>query len=50
MRTSKGISQIAFSELIGIENSNLSRIEGGRTNSTILTLRKIAISLDKELK
>ncbi len=45
LRTEKGISQISFSEMIGIENSNLSRIESGRTNPTYTTLNKIATAL-----
>ncbi|MBL7789853.1 MAG: helix-turn-helix transcriptional regulator [Chitinophagales bacterium] len=49
LRTEKGISQISFSEMIGIENSNLSRIESGRTNPTYTTLNKIATALEISL-
>jgi transcriptional regulator with XRE-family HTH domain len=49
LRTEKGISQILFSEMIGIENSNLSRIESGRTNPTYTTLNKIATALEISL-
>ncbi|AZI33637.1 helix-turn-helix domain-containing protein [Kaistella carnis] len=51
VRESKGISQI---ELVGrmegnIDATNISRIESGRTNPTIITLYRISIALEISL-
>jgi transcriptional regulator with XRE-family HTH domain len=49
IRHEKGISQQELAAICNFEKSNMSRIESGRTNATILTLRKIAHALDIEL-
>jgi transcriptional regulator with XRE-family HTH domain len=51
VRESKGISQI---ELVGrmegnIDATNISRIESGRTNPTIITLYRISTALEISL-
>ena len=43
---SKGRTQAQLSEMTGIQRSNLSRLENGKTNPNIETLSKIAIALD----
>lgn len=44
-RKEKKLSQDEVAALCDIEKANLSRIENGKTNSTILTLRKISLVL-----
>ncbi len=44
-RKEKKMSQDEVAALCDIEKANLSRIENGKTNSTILTLRKISLVL-----
>ncbi|MFM2306899.1 MAG: hypothetical protein RLZZ367_1568 [Bacteroidota bacterium] len=44
-RKEKRMSQDEVAALCDIEKANLSRIENGKTNSTILTLRKISLVL-----
>ena len=46
IRMSKGRTQAQLSEMTGIQRSNLSRLENGKTNPNIETLSKIAIALD----
>lgn len=46
LREAKEISQVLLAEKTSMEKSNLARLESGRTNPTILTLMKIAHSLD----
>ena len=41
-RKSKGLTQQNIAALCDSEKANLSRIESGKTNSTIITLKKIA--------
>ena len=41
IRKQKGMTQQQLSEISEIEKANLSRIESGMTNPTILTLHKI---------
>lgn len=48
-RLDKGIQQIELAVEINMEKSNLSRIEAGRTNPTILSLKKIATALEIEV-
>lgn len=48
-RLNKGIQQIELAVEINMEKSNLSRIEAGRTNPTILSLKKIATALEIEI-
>lgn len=48
LRLQKGLSQV---ELVGkmegnIDATNISRIEGGRTNPTLLTLYRISLALE----
>ncbi|WP_407482447.1 helix-turn-helix domain-containing protein [Elizabethkingia meningoseptica] len=52
LRIQKGISQV---DLVGrmdgnIDPTNISRIEAGRTNPTLLTLQRIANALEITLK
>ena len=44
-RKEKKLSQDKLAALCDIEKANLSRIETGKTNATILTLRKIGTAL-----
>ena len=46
LRESKGISQQDLADKSNIENTNISRIEAGRVNSTLATLSKISKALD----
>jgi transcriptional regulator with XRE-family HTH domain len=50
LRMQKGMSQRELAYRIGMETSNLSVIENGKSNPQILTLVKIASSLNVELK
>lgn len=50
LRTEKGLRQIDLSDLIGIEDSALRRIEKGRVNSSINMLRKIAEALNTPIE
>lgn len=50
LRTEKGLRQIDLSDLIGIEDSALRRIEKGRVNSSINMLRKIAKALNTPIE
>ena len=49
LRLEKGISQQELAAMINYEKSNMSRLESGGTNPTILTLDKIATALGLEL-
>ncbi len=46
LRKEKGISQKDLAYQIGMEKSNLSVIENGKSNPQVLTLVKIAAALD----
>ena len=48
-RARKGISQKELSELTGIDQSDLSRIERGMANPSVNTLNRIAQALDAKL-
>ena len=50
LRKIKGVSQADLASLCNFENSNMYRIEAGKTNPTILTLYKVCIALDISLK
>ena len=50
LRTEQGLRQIDLSDLIGIEDSALRRIEKGKVNSSINMLRKIAKALNTPLE
>lgn len=45
IRTEKKMSQQKCASICNFEKSNMSRIESGKTNPTILTLRKISQAL-----
>ena len=44
-RKERKLSQDKLAAMCDIEKANLSRIESGKTNATILTLRKISMAL-----
>jgi transcriptional regulator with XRE-family HTH domain len=46
IRLEKGMSQQELAAMCNFEKSNMSRIEAGATNPTILTLYKISSALD----
>ena len=48
-RAEKGISQVTLSELTGIDQADISRIERGIANPSISTLNRIAKALDAKL-
>lgn len=48
-RARKGLSQKALSEMTGIDQSDLSRIERGAANPSVGTLSRIAEALDTKL-
>ena len=50
LRLNKDISQKDLAMDCDFEKSNMSRIESGKTNITILTLYKISNALDTEIK
>ena len=45
LRTNAGVSQHELAMRCGIEPSNLCRIEAGRTNLTVSTMRRISTAL-----
>jgi len=49
LRLEKGLTQGELGDLCDMEKTGISRIETGRTNPTILTLRKIAAALGLHL-
>jgi putative transcriptional regulator len=50
IRTEKGLKQIDLAICLNMEDSSLRRIEKGRTNTSILMLRKIAFELNVSVK
>ena len=46
IRKEKAITQVELGDSCDSEKSSINRIESGRTNPTILTLRKIAVGLN----
>ncbi|MEQ8624621.1 MAG: helix-turn-helix transcriptional regulator [Vicingaceae bacterium] len=48
-REEVGIHQTELASKVGLEKSNLARLESGRTNPTFLTLYKISQALDISL-
>jgi transcriptional regulator with XRE-family HTH domain len=50
LREQKGVSQQTLAYACDFEKSNMSRIESGRTNPTIITLFKIANALSVSLE
>ena len=49
IRTEKKISQIGLAVKCEFEKASMSRIESGKTNSTVLTLRKISNALEVDM-
>ncbi|CAA0239901.1 helix-turn-helix domain-containing protein [Tenacibaculum maritimum] len=49
LREKKGVSQKDLAYSCGFDKSNMARLEMGRTNPTIYTLKKIAENLEVEL-
>ena len=49
LRAKKGLRQIDLANELNIDDSSLRRIESGRTNPTIITLKKIADVLEVNL-
>lgn len=50
IRRSKGISQQVLAYQVDMEKTNISRIEGGRTNVTLKNVYKIAEALGVTMK
>jgi transcriptional regulator with XRE-family HTH domain len=50
LRKQKGMLQVELASLLDIEKSNMSRIEAGNTNPTILLLRKICLDLEIQIE
>lgn len=49
LRQKKNLTQNELAMLCNFEKASMSRIESGKTNVTILTLKKISKALDVEL-
>lgn len=45
LRERKGLSQVQLAKMVNIDNSTICKIEKGETESSIPTLRKIAVAL-----
>ncbi|MDA9335529.1 helix-turn-helix domain-containing protein [Flavobacteriaceae bacterium] len=50
IRKKKNLKQEGLSDLLDIDDGSLRRIESGRTNPTTVTLLRIAIALEVEIK
>jgi transcriptional regulator with XRE-family HTH domain len=50
LREMKGISQQELASMCDFEKSNMSRLEAGRTNPTVVTLLKICDALSIDLQ
>ncbi len=50
LRLKKNISQKDLAMECNFEKASMSRIESGKTNITVLTLHKIIIALDADIK
>ena len=50
IRKEKKISQITLASHCNFEKANMSRIEAGRTNPTVLTLKKISGGLGVHIR
>jgi transcriptional regulator with XRE-family HTH domain len=46
IRSQKNITQFKLAAMCDFEKASMSRIESGKTNTTVLTLRKISQALD----
>jgi transcriptional regulator with XRE-family HTH domain len=49
LRLKKGMTQVELAIQCKFEKASMSRIESGKTNATVLTLRKISKALDVEI-
>ncbi len=49
MRSKKGYSQTYLANRCNFEKASMSRIESGKTNITVLTLKKISKALEVEM-
>lgn len=49
IRAGKNISQFELASLCDFEKASMSRIESGKTNTTVLTLRKISKALEVDV-
>jgi len=49
LRIKKGLTQNDLATLCNFEKANMSRIESGKTNITILTLRRISTVLETQI-
>ena len=50
LREDKGLSQVELSDLSGVQQREISRIENFKANPTLNTCQKLLIALDAELK
>jgi len=50
LREDKNIAQQDLAAACDFEKSNMARLEAGKTNPTLYTLKKIAVSLDVPLE
>jgi len=50
LRKKKKLTQVQLAEKAGLQDSNLSRLESGSSNVTLLTLSRIAETLGVEVK
>ena len=50
IRKKKNLKLVGLSDLLDIDDGSLRRIESGRTNPTTVTLLRIAIALEVEIK
>jgi transcriptional regulator with XRE-family HTH domain len=49
LRLQKGLTQIELARQCDFEKASMSRIESGKTNITIITLRKISLALETDI-
>lgn len=49
LRSGKEISQNELAALCNIDKGNMSRIEAGKSNITVLTLKKLSDALDVDI-
>ena len=49
LRLKKGMTQVQLAIHCNFEKASMSRIESGRTNATVLTLKKISNALDIDI-
>lgn len=49
IRKEKGMKQVELSYACDIEKQNMYRIEAGKTNPTVLMLKKISVALEVSL-